>query len=62
MTSFAHQYRLPRELNDWLVERARNKSRSKNGQLFVELRVRRAELKDRSSQEESQVPVVAISQ
>ncbi len=38
------QCRLPRELNDWLAERARLESRSKNAQLIVELRARRTEV------------------
>jgi alkane 1-monooxygenase len=37
------QCRLPKELNDWLAERAKHESRSKNAQLIVELRARRAE-------------------
>lgn len=38
------QCRLPRELNDWLTDRAQRESRSKNAQLIVELRARRAEV------------------
>jgi len=38
------QCRLPRELNDRLTERARYESRSKNAQLIVERRERRAEM------------------
>jgi hypothetical protein len=41
------QCRLPRELNDWLTDRARNESRSKNAQLIVELRERRAAVERR---------------
>ena len=40
------QCRLPRELNEWLIERAKQEARSKNAQLVVELRTRRAELED----------------
>lgn len=36
------QCRLPKEINDWLVERAKQESRSKNAQLVVELQIRRA--------------------
>ncbi|TAM48824.1 MAG: hypothetical protein EPN57_26700 [Paraburkholderia sp.] len=32
------QYRLPREIDDWLCERAKKCIRSKNGQLVAELR------------------------
>lgn len=41
------QCRLPRELNDWLTERARHESRSKNAQLIVERRERRAGMTER---------------
>jgi hypothetical protein len=40
------QCRLPRELNEWLIDRAKQEARSKNAQLIVELRTRRAELED----------------
>jgi hypothetical protein len=40
------QCRLPRELNEWLIDRAKQEARSKNAQLVVELRTRRAELED----------------
>ncbi|CAB3802405.1 hypothetical protein GCM10011400_61520 [Paraburkholderia caffeinilytica] len=40
------QCRLPRELNEWLIDRAKQEARSKNAQLIVELRTRRAELGD----------------
>ena len=54
------QCRLPRELNDWLAERARHESRSKNAQLIVERRARRAEVTERGLHEVSQAPVDAI--
>lgn len=38
------QCRLPKELDDWLAERAKRESRSKNAQLIVELRARHAEV------------------
>lgn len=38
------QCRLPRALNEWLIERAKQESRSKNAQLIVELRNRQAEV------------------
>lgn len=41
------QCRLPAELNDWLADRARYESRSKNAQLIVELRERRAAVEGR---------------
>lgn len=41
------QCRLPKELNDWLAERAKHESRSKNAQLIVELRARRAAVEGR---------------
>ncbi|MBN3856762.1 hypothetical protein G3N59_25615 [Paraburkholderia sp. Ac-20340] len=41
------QCRLPRELNDWLANRAKLESRSKNAQLIVELRERRAAVEGR---------------
>lgn len=41
------QCRLPRELNNWLTERAKHESRSKNAQLIVELCARRAEVAER---------------
>lgn len=41
------QCRLPKELNDWLTERAKHESRSKNAQLIVELRARRAAIEGR---------------
>ncbi len=34
------QYRIPKDLNEWLAARAKEESRSKNAQLVVELRVR----------------------
>ncbi len=34
------QYRVPKDLNDWLVSRATDEVRSKNAQLVFELRVR----------------------
>ena len=54
------QCRLPRELNDWLTERARYESRSKNAQLIVERRERRAEMTERGLHAVSQAPVDAI--
>lgn len=40
------QCRFPKELNDWLANRAKHESRSKNAQLIVELRARRAEVEE----------------
>jgi hypothetical protein len=34
------QYRIPNDLNEWLIARAKEEARSKNAQLVVELRVR----------------------
>ncbi len=34
------QYRIPKNLNDWLVSRAKDEERSKNAQLVIELRAR----------------------
>jgi hypothetical protein len=34
------QYRIPKDLNDWLTTRADEQTRSKNAQLVVELRAR----------------------
>ncbi len=41
--SVRSQYRIPKELNDWLTARARSEERSKNAQLVVELRARMKE-------------------
>ncbi|CAL8481739.1 Arc-like DNA binding domain protein (plasmid) [Caballeronia sp. S22] len=41
--SVRSQYRIPKELNDWLTARARSEERSKNAQLVVELRARMRE-------------------
>ncbi|MPW20065.1 hypothetical protein GCT13_25025 [Paraburkholderia sp. CNPSo 3157] len=38
------QCRLPKELNEWLINRAKQESRSKNAQMVVELRARRDEV------------------
>jgi hypothetical protein len=42
--SVRSQYRIPKELNDWLTSRARAEERSKNAQLVVELRIRMREV------------------
>ncbi|WP_148276389.1 hypothetical protein [Caballeronia zhejiangensis] len=41
--SVRSQYRIPKELNDWLSSRAKAEERSKNAQLVVELRTRMRE-------------------
>lgn len=41
------QYRLPSDVDAWLAARAKVEERSKNAQLIVELRTRRAEVEGR---------------
>ncbi|WP_156992457.1 hypothetical protein [Paraburkholderia oxyphila] len=41
------QYRLPSDVDAWLAARAKMEERSKNTQLIVELRARRAEVEGR---------------
>jgi|GEM_PF-3971895 len=38
--SVRSQYRIPKDLNDWLLARAKEQERSKNAQLIIELRAR----------------------
>lgn len=55
------QCRLPRELNDWLAERAKLESRSKNAQLIVELCARRAAVETKRTETPPQEPQLACS-
>lgn len=41
--SVRSQYRIPKELNEWLSARAKAEERSRNAQLVVELRIRMRE-------------------
>ncbi|SAK83158.1 hypothetical protein AWB77_04251 [Caballeronia fortuita] len=41
--SIRSQYRIPKELNEWLSSRAKAEERSRNAQLVVELRIRMRE-------------------
>jgi hypothetical protein len=41
--SIRSQYRIPKELNEWLSSRAEAEERSRNAQLVVELRIRMRE-------------------
>ncbi|BBU33341.1 hypothetical protein BTHE68_70750 (plasmid) [Burkholderia sp. THE68] len=41
--SVRSQYRIPKELNEWLSARAKAEERSRNAQLVVELRTRMRE-------------------
>jgi hypothetical protein len=41
--SIRSQYRIPKELNEWLSSRAKAEERSRNAQLVVELKIRMRE-------------------
>ena len=41
--SIRSQYRIPKELNEWLSLRAKAEERSRNAQLVVELKIRMRE-------------------
>jgi hypothetical protein len=41
--SVRSQYRIPKELNEWLSSRAKAEERSRNAQLVVELKIRMRE-------------------
>ncbi|WP_250479838.1 MULTISPECIES: hypothetical protein [unclassified Caballeronia] len=41
--SVRSQYRIPKELNEWLNSRAKAEERSRNAQLVVELKIRMRE-------------------
>ncbi|GAB5101352.1 hypothetical protein YK56LOC_70690 [Caballeronia sp. HLA56] len=41
--SVRSQYRIPKELNEWLSARAKAEERSRNAQLVVELKIRMRE-------------------